>query len=109
MDQPECSDDELIIFNDFGQPVCHCASDTYPLEDPSLVQDLPLKKRCFKIGDKEPCPTDQALVLSDDDSSSGLLKCGVNLVPFTIFNPSRNATNKCRRGQIYIFDQCRPG
>ncbi len=38
-DYPECSDDEILIFNNFGQTVCHCGPDTFPLEDPSLDLD----------------------------------------------------------------------
>ena len=109
LDYPQCADEEeLVTFNKFGQPVCHCASDTYPLEDPFSVQDIPGQKKCYKIGEKGPCPYKEALDLPDYDDSSGLLKCGRKnfLVALSAFS---GPTIRCSSGKVFVFNSCRPG
>ena len=107
MDFPECSDDELVVLNNFGQPVCHCASDTHPLEDPFSVQDITDQKKCYHISEQGPCLTDEVLVLPDDDNSPQLLTCVFNFAAFSAISDSMQPNN-CPSGEIKAFGFCRP-
>jgi hypothetical protein len=99
---PECSDeDELVILNRFGQPVCHCPNDTYRLEDPFSNRNITGKKKCFHPGDITPCPS-RTEALDFFGNENGLLKCGVSIVQLTIFHGS----NKCTGGKVFAFGRC---
>ena len=103
MNYPECSDDESILLNNFGQPVCHCANDTYPLEDPFTYKNITSQRKCYQIGEGGPCPMDEGLEMAEN-TSPGLLRCGHNIAPLSILPKG----NRCRSGQIFAFGSCRP-
>ena len=107
-DYPECSENEMVVFNDFAQPVCHCGPDTFPLEDPYSDQGNPDRKKCYLVGEEGPC-SGQMLGMDLSNDSFGLLKCskGSDLVPLCAI--SCTPGSKCGSGQVYAFGKCQKG
>jgi hypothetical protein len=43
---PDCQDNEVIVFNDFGHPVCFCPTNT---TDEMSAQPVPMLKNSFLL------------------------------------------------------------
>ena len=71
---PDCQDNEVIVFNDFGHPVCFCdtSQSVYPLhQSVRFMINEPDKNKCFKLGEDRLCPEDNSLSL--DEASDHLV------------------------------------
>ena len=100
--EPDCLQNEVVVFSNFGHTVCQCVSDHYPLADLSLFTDLPKDKRCFKLGDNNTCTNGQSLWPSRHDPT--YLECIEDIVPLSVTNFRSNA---CPAGKVFVFGSCR--
>jgi hypothetical protein len=71
---PDCQDDEVIVLNNFGHPVCFCntSQSVYPLhQSVRFMINERDKNKCFKLGEDRLCPEDNSLSL--DEASDHLV------------------------------------
>ncbi len=106
---PECSENQIVFFNQFAQPVCYCNSESYPLNDPNqFTSDQASLKQCYKIGDQGPCSDYEDLQLTEA-SEDRRLSCSSQFDAVGLAFPGGFTTALCLAHQVYIFRRCVDG
>ena len=106
---PKCGPKEVLVLNDFGQPVCYCNTEKgfYPLL-PSLrfTKDEKNLGDCFKFDEeRDACDANETL---SSAGQKGILTCATtpDSVPNSVFGNLEGTI--CRPNHILRFNKCLP-